>query len=369
MDGVLEAATALCASKLACSLLFLPSLTACFSPVSFCSCCLLVFTDFLLTVSLSFVCVLRLWLSIPLADVVALRFLLFLSHTYGAVLLLSAPLIALETLVRLLWPHAVSAHRKSSQRLDCRSAKETAAAEEEEEEEEEEEGRDRKLFHVVGYFCCLSLWVMVAVSVRWKWRLAEVCAAACLYTTDSLLRCLPRMHGLLPGVRPPCWGTLLLLLLLILLLLVLLTSGLDSRPRAPAAPVPPAPLAVSCGHGVQMSARLHGDSVLAAHACLPGKSGGRERDRTESGVPLTFIPQEEADLPHRWRVGAFPCPGLEVMIGLGSVLAVFVLPLYLSVNILLVRTVETLLEDCIVSLVSPPEHPADAPPSHSETLV
>jgi len=49
MDGVLEGATVLCLCKLACSLLFLPSLAASHSSVSFCCCCLLVFTDFLVT--------------------------------------------------------------------------------------------------------------------------------------------------------------------------------------------------------------------------------------------------------------------------------------------------------------------------------
>lgn len=49
MDGVLESAVVLCSCKLACSLLFLPSLAASYSPVSFCCCCLLIFTDFLVT--------------------------------------------------------------------------------------------------------------------------------------------------------------------------------------------------------------------------------------------------------------------------------------------------------------------------------
>lgn len=49
MDGVLEGAVVLCVCKLACSLLFLPWLAASHSPVSFCCCCLLTFTDFLVT--------------------------------------------------------------------------------------------------------------------------------------------------------------------------------------------------------------------------------------------------------------------------------------------------------------------------------
>lgn len=49
MEGVLEAATALCTCKLAFSLLALPRLPPPRSPISFCCCCLLLFTDVALT--------------------------------------------------------------------------------------------------------------------------------------------------------------------------------------------------------------------------------------------------------------------------------------------------------------------------------
>lgn len=49
MDGVLEGATVLCVCKLAFSLLFLPLLAASHSPVSFCCCCILIFTNFVVT--------------------------------------------------------------------------------------------------------------------------------------------------------------------------------------------------------------------------------------------------------------------------------------------------------------------------------
>lgn len=49
MEGVMERAAALCVCKLACSLLFLPSLAASHSAISFCCCCLLIFTDFAVT--------------------------------------------------------------------------------------------------------------------------------------------------------------------------------------------------------------------------------------------------------------------------------------------------------------------------------
>lgn len=49
MEGVLEAATALCTCKLAFSLVLLPRLPTSRSPVSFCCCCLLLFSDVALT--------------------------------------------------------------------------------------------------------------------------------------------------------------------------------------------------------------------------------------------------------------------------------------------------------------------------------
>ncbi|XP_034074866.1 uncharacterized protein LOC117548041 isoform X2 [Gymnodraco acuticeps] len=120
MDGVLEGATVLCVCKLACSLLFLPSLTSSYSPASFCCCCLLLFTDFLVTVFLSFLWIFESWVSelTLLGDVIALRFLIFLSETYGAVLLLITPLIAVESVTRLPWPHSVVTIQKACPKVD-----------------------------------------------------------------------------------------------------------------------------------------------------------------------------------------------------------------------------------------------------------
>lgn len=47
MDGAAQGAAALCACKAAFSLLFLPSLAASDSAVSFCCCCLILLTDLL----------------------------------------------------------------------------------------------------------------------------------------------------------------------------------------------------------------------------------------------------------------------------------------------------------------------------------
>ncbi|KAM3621021.1 uncharacterized protein V6R79_005078 [Siganus canaliculatus] len=397
MDGVLEGAALLCVCKLALSFLFLPSLTASNSPVSFCCCCLLLFTDFLVTVFLSALWVCESWLTalIPLADVIALRFLLFLSHTYGSVLLLTTPLIAVETLTRLLRPPSIAAGTRSD--VQCRHA----AEEEEDEEEDESDSPDREssLYHVVSYLCCLSVWVVIAVNVRWQWKLEEVWAAACLHTSNSLLTCLPNLLSPASSPVSPCW---IMAFLIVILLLLTTTTGLH-RPHAapfeqeagmqrdkhgvksqgdsssvsalsmpinagmmsPAAAaaaaaarcVDPEKTESSCTvhkayswNIMQMSARHQGDFVLFSSEFL---SEGRGHESTETGIPLTFITEDHMDSHGRssWRRRGFPCLGVNVITGCVSVLAIFVLPLNLSVNILLIRTIDSLLEAGVQALV------------------
>ncbi|XP_019957002.2 uncharacterized protein [Paralichthys olivaceus] len=426
MDGVLEGAVVLCVCKLACSLLFVPSLNASYSPVSFCCCCLLVFTDFLVAVSLSFLCVFGSWVTptTPPGDVIALRFLLFLSHTYGAVLLLTTPLIAVETLTRLLWPHSVVvAHRAKSQTVDddgqsCYTGK---VAEEEEGEDRNNPDKDEGLSHVVSYLCCLSVWVVVALSVRWRWRLQEEWAADCLHTTNSLISCLPNLLSPIPITVNPCWGMVFLYLLL--LLLTTSTSlhmrrlasariethqtkrwlnnnsdscrqGLVPARSAPTKPVnrgmsvsesaqcvDPEKTESSCTvhrayswNIVQMLAHHHGDFVLISPGCLSAEWGGHELQRTKRGVPLTFITEGRVDSQFRSQFGwrrrwGFPGLWVNVMIGSVGVLSIFVLPLNLSVNILLIRTIETLLELFVISLVSSAANPSNTSVSHNETFV
>ncbi|XP_074500238.1 uncharacterized protein LOC141772761 isoform X1 [Sebastes fasciatus] len=417
MDGVLEGAAVLCVCKLACSLLFLPSLAASYSPVSFCCCCLLVFTDFLVTVFLSFICIFESWQTelTPLGDIIALRFLLFLSHTYGAVLLLTTPLIAVETLTRLLWPHSVVAHRTVSQTAGSDGQRYVweVTVEEEEDSKDNKDKEKRLSRHAVSYLCCLSVWVLVALDVRWQWKREEVWTVVCLHTTNSLIRCLPTLFSPMSTTVNPCWG---LAFLSLLLLLLTTSTGLLSRLWAPArthrekngvnnngdscwqdlvpalsAPSkPPNPEPAQCvdpgktessctvhraysWNSVQMSVHHHGDFVLNSPECLSAARGRQEHERAKKGIPLTFITEEHVDSQCRsqsgWRQWAFPCPGVNVMIGFVGVFSIFVLPLHLSVNILLIRTIETLLERCIKSLISSAANTSNASTSHNETLV
>ncbi|KAM9859177.1 uncharacterized protein ACBR49_007675 [Aulostomus maculatus] len=393
MDGVLEGAAVMCLCKLVCSLLFLPSLTSCHSPVSFCCCCLLIFTDFLVAVSLSLLSIFESWLTelIPQGDIIALRFLLFLSHTYGAVLLLVTPLIAVETLAGLLWPDVAVAHRAVGQTVGsdgqrCNNEEETVA--------EGEDGPDKHgwLCHGVGYVCCLSVWVVVALNVRYRSRLEEVRAADCLHSSNSLIRCLPNLLSPMPTAMNPFWGMAFLSLLLLLLTsssgryrwrwaglfmesthrgnhgvntnseyhLQNLVPGL-AAPSKSAVPgmsvsVDPEKTESSCTvhtayswNSVQMSTCHHGDSVLLSQECLSAEQGGQEHNRIKGCVPLIFIMKHMNPQHRRSCEWDFPRLGVNIMIGFMALLSIFVLPLYLSVNILLIRSIEALLELCIKS--------------------
>lgn len=348
-----------------------------------------------------------------------MRFLLFLSHMYGAVLFLITPLIAVETLSRLLWTLSDITQRTVSPTAGsdgqcCSSGKLTV----EQEKDSKNSDKEKRLFHVVGYLCCLSVWVTVALSVRWRWKLEEMLSAACLHTTNSLIRCLPHLFSPIPIAVNPCWGMAFFSLLLLLLTtnavlhrqhrapaqmettrtakhgvnnncdscwqdLVAVLSA-PSKPGMsvsdPAQCVDPEKTENSCTvHGayfwnsVQMSARHHGDFVLISSACLSADRGGQEHQRTKTGTPLTFITEEHADSQYwsqrRWRQWGFPCLGVNVMIGLVGVLSIFVLPLSLSVNILLIRIIETLLETFLKTLASFASNKIVIRASHNETVV
>lgn len=363
-------------------------------------------------VFLSLLCIFESWLTelTPLGDVIGLRFMLFLSHTYGAVLLLTTPLIAVETLTRLLRPHYAEAQTVGSDGQPYYKGEVTV----EEEEDSNNPDKESWLPCAVGYFCCLSVWVVVALNVRWRWKIEEVWAAACLHTNNSLIRCLPNLFSPMPSAVNPCWG----MAFLSLLLLLATSAGLHRRPRAPAqtgrthtakhgvnnnvnfvpalsAPskpvhpgmsvsepvqsVDPEKTESSCTvhkayswNSMQMSARRHGDFVLLSPECLSVERGGQEHERTKRGILLTFITEHVNSQCRNlcgWRQRGFPCLGVNVMIGFVGVLSIFVLPLYLCVNILLIRTIETLLEMCIKSIVSSAANTSHTCVSHNATLV
>lgn len=276
---------------------------------------------FSLPAFLSFLCIFESFLTelTPSGDVIALRVLLYLNQIYGVTFLLITPLIAVETLSRLLWSHS---HKTASQtRTDpdgCRCHYLWGVTADEE-EDGSYKGDETRLSYVVSYFCCLFVWVFVALDYRCRWRMEEVWASACLHTTNSLIECLPRKFINISTVSTFSIMTFFLLLLLF----SIVNKCLQRLQQAPA--------------------------------------------------PLTFTTGDHVDSQCRsrcvWQQWGFPCLGVNVMIGFMGVLSIFVLPLILSVNILLIRTVETLLEQCIKSLVvSSAANTRDTSPSHDETL-
>lgn len=357
---------------------------------------------------MGFQCVYESWMTelTVLGDVIALRFLLFLNHLYGVVLLLTTPLIAVETLTRSLWLHSVVTRKTVGQTVmdsrgqPCNLWKATV---------EEKEGggvnpdkdKDIKLPHVVSYLCCLSVWVVVAFDVRWRWKLEEVWASACLHTVESLIECLP---------NPMCsTGGSCSIMAILLLLLLLLTMSIDLQrphwthkqnvekngqscrrvPPAPSRPVHPGMLVsveVQCvdpektessctvhrvcsWNDMQMSTLHPRDFVIICPECF---CTGHEHKRTKTGNPLTFITENHVNsqctTQCMWQEWGFPCLGVNVMIGFMAVLSIFVLPLILSVNILLIRTIDTQLELCVKSLVvSPTASAGKTSSSHGET--
>ncbi|XP_041639149.1 uncharacterized protein LOC121507070 [Cheilinus undulatus] len=401
MDGVLEEAVVLCACKLVCSLLFLPSLAASHSPISLCCCCLLVFTDFLVAALLGFLCICEPWMmdQTPQGDIIALRFLLFLSHTYGMVLLLTVPLIAVEILTGLL--------------MSRFAAKRCCVGEEntEKEKQEKDTDKDKRPSHIVSYFCCLSVWAIVALNFSCRWRLEEARASACLHATNSLIRCLPNLLCPMPSSMNLFWSMAFLLFIMLILTTSISLDGGHQDPAwtetekhrgksgirnstdscwqeltpilsehgtsvPEAAPcVDPEKTESSCNvhrvyswNSVQMSTSNHGEFVL-----IPPDFISAGKGRTKKGILLTFTAEDHVDWENRSRFllrqRDFPCPGVNVMIGFMGALSIFVLPLTLSVNIFLIRTIEVLLELCIKSLVSLGENKNNTSDSHNKTLV
>lgn len=94
------------------------------------------------------------------SDVVALRFLLFLSQVYGAVLLLTPLLIAVELLVHLL---------RSS----------------------EDKKEESTLSRTTGFLGCLLVWIASGIYSSNGGKLGQIETESCLDRTACLISCLP----------------------------------------------------------------------------------------------------------------------------------------------------------------------------------
>ncbi|KAK6318907.1 hypothetical protein J4Q44_G00101180 [Coregonus suidteri] len=414
MDGVLEGAAVVCVCKLACSLLFLPMVTASLSAVSFCCSCLLLFTDLAVTTFLVVLWFAEPWLP-PFStstDVIALRFLLFLSYIYWAVLLMTTPLVVVETAVRLQWPQvcgggAVDGDVDEQSKNPAPHGGVTVEVENWQSRDtdtqrggREDQDQGRCLSHILGFLCCLLVWALCGVCGGQGWKLEELWVEVCLERTSSLTLCLPSLRNtVLLALDEPSLGLATVALALLLVLTVgwgLLRRHLahtetdqhtptttptqkeehDSDIQlpvqtlsAPCKAVNPAMSAASSprfvdpettwsrcsvhspcsGNNMQLSLGHHGNSVLLSLEFLSAdRLEGHKETKGLGDIPITGIVEEHTDSTYRSQRGlgqwGFSCPGVNIMTWLVCLLTVCVLPLNLSVNILLIRHIETMLE-------------------------
>lgn len=191
--------------------------------------------------------------------------------------------------------------------------------EEEEEEEEEEQGEGgARLSHAASYICCLSLWLTAALDIRWRPRPALLRTVVCLQASgSSLLGCLPTLHRTASTTLDPSLATVSALLLLLFLLV----------------------RATSRGSKVTVQKAESSCTVLTDFV-LVSPEGEEEPRRTLTRGVGHAPPQR-----------GFLWPDVDLITGVVAVLLVLALPPVLSVNVLLIRTVETLLELSVKTLL------------------
>ncbi|KAI1892529.1 hypothetical protein AGOR_G00134530 [Albula goreensis] len=259
--GVLETAVILGLLKIVWSLLSVPALKESFNSVGFCCSCLLIFTDLSATVFLTLLWLAKFWqpqLLIP-SDVIALRVLLFLDHTYGAVLLLTTPLMAVDIVCRMRWP--LDSDREWSEKSvgggwgrrtetmrpfyvgEARSLSSSCVQEEgrgassEREAKKGARGRERglsqrdSLLHIPGFLSCLLIWVLCSRGVEQDWGPGKGPVKACLQSANPLSSCLPDLLTVIVWtVGDPCRALGPFALSLILALnMAVLRGGLSNR--------------------------------------------------------------------------------------------------------------------------------------------
>lgn len=324
MEGVLEGAAALSVCKVACSLPFLRSVSRC-SPLSFCCCCLLVFTDVILTVFLGVLLILDRWqIEAPsTGDAIALRCLLFVSHMYSAVFLLTLPALIVNTFIRLQHQHQDTNNHQTPNPNDKTGKKPFLE------------------YHVVAYLCCLSLWIFGALNIRWTWKLEEVWTAACLYSTDSLLTCLPNIYSPMMRFLNPCWIMASLFIAVAIILSIFHLCGKPTIMQLKSPDVDTVSPQNSCKVQLFASKEVELDPGCAKSKKVIVQD---DNNRTEKVIPLTLAEERTSAGPQSGSDLVFPCLGADVMIGVVCALAMFVLPLNLSVNIQLISSVENILQ-------------------------
>lgn len=176
-------------------------------------------------------------------DIIALRFLLFLTHTYGSVMLLTIPLVTLEMAFLLRWPHLGGTEGEGhggkgtgTSGDECRvplrphsgEAESGEASLERPKQQERRTSSAAILAHAACVLSCLLAWCISGLRAERRWAQDMPTVKLCLerYTSDgdggggrsigvSLWHCLPSLLSVAwADLSEPCWGFLAVVVLL-----------------------------------------------------------------------------------------------------------------------------------------------------------
>lgn len=125
----------------------------------------------------------------PSSDVIALRFMLFLSDVYEAVLMLIPLLVAVELLVRLLWGRGTLTSVTDEQMFVKDINGDTWETEIQQKGEEKE--NKAAFLKALGFLGCLMVWFMCGTCAGFTWKQEQVMVSSCLESGSLLSTCLP----------------------------------------------------------------------------------------------------------------------------------------------------------------------------------
>lgn len=319
------------------------------------------------------------------SDVIALRFMLFLSDTYEAVLMLTPLLVAVELLVRLLWAGETVTSVAGEKEAKDEFAWETGRQWKGEKENKAE------LLKALGFLGCLMLWFMCGTYARFSWRQEQGTVRSCLERGSLLSTCLPCLLTASSPVSGQLFWALpaAAILLAFMPVLSLIVTKLTPRIVHPGLlectencdalrctlTCPPTPNRTS-HPAVGVSNVCSVDSEKTANSCTfhsfrnkrrwaPGKLEPLSwRTELGDGCKLTsesimLVMQARCTTPpprksRLWQaVWKSPCLRGELMTGLLCGLLVCVFPTVLSTNVLLVSNLDTLALYVVKRLLNP----------------
>lgn len=330
----------------------------------------------------------------PSSDVIALRFMLFLSDAYEAVLMLTPLLVAVELLVRLLWGgETVTSivNEKEAKGIGLLKDVDGDTWETGQEQKGEEKENNPEFLKAVGFLGCLMLWFMCGTYAGFSWRHEQVMVRSCLERGSLLSTCLPYfLNASSPVSGQLFWAVpAAALVIAFTAVLSLITAKMSHRIVNPGLLEcaenfdalqqtqmhPPTPGRTSLPT-VSVLHNCNVDTEKTANSCAIHSSHNKRRWAHGKPEPLSWqteladsckLKSESVALvvrvhctalhPHKSRlwqtVRESPCLRGELMTGLLCGLLVCVFPTVLSTNILLVSNLDTLAVYVVKHLLTP----------------